>query len=104
MLSIFKKRPKPGAAKELIEVLRSILEYLTVSEDSIWSEMGVQEIRRKLSSAIEKLEHQKAICPSSLKYLFAPTGPLQETAMANEWFQPYIELSNRFDKIIEQWS
>lgn len=35
-----------------------------------------------------------------LKLLFAPTGDLQETSIANGWAEEYLSLSAKFDDLI----
>lgn len=103
MLNILKGKLDPKYRTELLSVLKECSTLLEASEDSDWSEMGASELSQKISGAIEKLEHEKLPGKSSLSYLFAPTAPLQETAMANGWSDQYMELSSRFDAVFEKW-
>ncbi|WP_433222591.1 hypothetical protein ACQP00_23895 [Dactylosporangium sp. CS-047395] len=37
--------------------------------------------------------------PSSLRILFAPTGPIQEVAISSGWGDAFLTLADRFDDV-----
>lgn len=49
----------------------------------------IDDFKKGVKSSIDRLE-----------LLFAPTGILQEISLNNGWGERYIEISNRFDKLI----
>jgi len=38
---------------------------------------------------------------AALSLLFAPTGPLQEFSLANEWGREFLELARRYDACLK---
>ncbi len=58
------------------------------------------EIGMDLGIAVEQLQNGERIDKEYLKALFAPTAPIQECAMANDWSDEYLELSTKFDQLI----
>jgi hypothetical protein len=60
----------------------------------------VAEIRSQLDHSIQALEGSSEVCVKELEFLFAPTGPLQETAMSNDWSEEYLSLASQFDALI----
>jgi hypothetical protein len=85
----------------LIDVLQRSRELSQASEDAVWSSTGVQEIVAILDRGIESLERGAELNRDDLKFLFAPTGPLQETSMDNGWSGEYLLLSAEFDRLIQ---
>jgi predicted aconitase len=85
-----------------IEVLQRCLELTRASHDSDWSCLNAQEIAAILEQEINVLQNGFKADRDELKMLFAPTGPLQETAMANNWSNEYLELSKVFDELIDK--
>ena len=103
MFGIFRKNRRSELREELKLVLQEVYEYVKQSEDSIWSDMDTKEIKNKLLSADSVLSKGKSPSTFSLKYLFAPTGPLQETAIENDWVEEYMVLAEKFDKVMDKW-
>ncbi|WP_444902156.1 hypothetical protein ACJJIG_04295 [Microbulbifer sp. SSSA007] len=103
MIKLFVKKRDQVLLDEMLYVLKETLRLARTSEDSIWSDMSVEEISGILGKAIEKIENGKSPSMFKLKYLFAPTGPIQETSMENGWSDPYLKLSERFDEVAEKW-
>ncbi|WP_444905615.1 hypothetical protein ACJJIR_12630 [Microbulbifer sp. SSSA008] len=103
MIKLFAKKKDHALLDEMLYVLKETLRLAKISEDSIWSDMDVEEISGMLSKAVEKIEAGKSPSMFKLKYLFAPTGPIQETSMENGWSDLYLELSERFDEAAEKW-
>lgn len=86
--------------QQLIEVLLRCREFAKASQDAAWSSMTVSEIVGVLDRGIEAIERGMEWNRDELKMLFAPTGDLQETAIANGWDENYLSLSKRFDDVI----
>lgn len=89
---------------ELRDILSRCREFVLASNDSGWSCMDVSEIVVSLNESIDSLARRNVLDKNELVMLFAPTGPLQETAMRNGWADEYISLSARFDKMIREWA
>ncbi len=86
---------------ELVALLEKVKELVDNSEESIWAGLSPAEIGMDLTIAIEALRNTEAVDRAQLQMHFAPSGPLQETAMMSGWTDEYMELSNRFDLLIE---
>jgi hypothetical protein len=86
----------------LIDLLKRCRELAMASQDAIWSSAGVSEIVAILDRGIEAIQRRTELNRDELKLLFAPTGALQETSMANGWAEEYLSLSAQFDRLIGQ--
>ena len=84
----------------LIEILQRCLELTRASADSDWSYYGVEQIAEILQREIKSIERGEPFDRDELQLLFAPTGPLQETAMANNCADAYLALAEAFDRVI----
>jgi hypothetical protein len=84
----------------LLDVLKRCRALAQASQDALWASAGVPEIVAVLDRGIELLERGAELNRDELKLLFAPTGDLQETAMANGWSDEYLLLSAEFDGLI----
>ncbi len=90
-----------GGFMSLIEVLTRCRELSQASQDAVWSSHGVSEIVAILDRGIDSLTCDAVLNRHELELLFAPTGALQETSMANGWATEYLLLSEEFDHLIE---
>jgi hypothetical protein len=84
----------------LADLLKRCLALTEVSEDAIYASSGVVEILSVLQKGINAIEQGVIPDKKELTILFAPTGDLQETAMANGWAEEYLKLSAKFDDLI----
>lgn len=93
-------RSKPQDPRKLISVLKETLNYVQVSDDSVYARYGVNEITAQLKTATACLERGEAVRDIDLSLLFAPTGDIQETSIENGWADEFIVLSDRFDRAV----
>ncbi len=91
---------KSEARSALVDLLERTKTLIDGSEESCWAGLSPAEIGMDLSIAIEKLTKGDSIDRDLLRMHFAPTGPLQETAMMSGWTDEYMILSERFDALI----
>jgi hypothetical protein len=84
----------------LIDVLSRCCELSKLSQDAIYSSRGISEIMAVLQRGIDAIECGTEVNRDELTLLFAPTGDLQETSMANGWAEEYLLLSAQFDGLI----
>jgi hypothetical protein len=84
----------------LIDVLKRCRELTKASQDALWAAASVQDIVAGLDRGIDAIEHGTELNRAELKLLFAPTGDLQETAMANGWAEAYLTLAAWFDGLV----
>lgn len=82
----------------LLEILQRCLELTRASNDSDWSYAGVEQIAAILEREIRALERGEKTNGGELRLLFAPTGALQETSLANGWAEEYLVLAAAFDR------
>ena len=90
----------PEVRSALIDVLERTKSHIDTSEESCWAGLSPAEIGMDLSIAIDNLTKGASINSDLLRMHFAPTGPLQETAMMSGWTDEYMILSERFDALI----
>ncbi|MBN1366190.1 MAG: hypothetical protein JW976_15410 [Syntrophaceae bacterium] len=83
----------------LLKVLTAAIEFLRRSDESIWTSLSPEMAVEKLKTGIDRLFGKSETKAAELDYLFAPTGPLQEIAMANGWHDEYIILSGEWDDL-----
>ena len=86
--------------EKLISVLEETLILLRSSESSDYSSMPVDEMIEKLAIELEKAGSSQAMDAELLSFLFAPTGPIQETAIDNGWGEEFLRIS----KVVDQFT
>lgn len=84
----------------LLVVLARCRALVSRSEDSVWSCLEVIFILEKLNRSIRAIESSSPVEIDELRFLFAPTGPLQETSLSNGWDGEFLGLAARLDEII----
>jgi len=88
-------------AENLISALEEVLAHLQISESSDFSHVPVGEIIEKLEFERAKPDKPQDIDIRLLTHLFAPTGPIQETAMDNGWGDEYLKISVVVDRFTD---
>lgn len=83
----------------LLKVLRRCRQLTAESADSYWSCMDTREILASLDRAIRRLQASRPFHIRRLRFLFLPTGPLQETSLDNGWGEEYLRLAALFDNL-----
>jgi hypothetical protein len=96
----FTKSP-PTVTRTLKDVLLETNRLVVASEESDWSGFSPKEISLELLTAVAAIDEKKKLDVATLQMHFAPTGPIQETAMSNEWTNDYMRLSSEFDDLIK---
>ncbi|MFY0608267.1 MAG: hypothetical protein JXR10_16230 [Cyclobacteriaceae bacterium] len=86
--------------KELVEVLNETHELLVKYDNISWEGLSPAEASMDLEIAIDQISKGKTIHKQHLITLFLPTGLIQECAIANNWNDKYLVLSDRFDALI----
>lgn len=84
----------------LIGALRRTLELIASSQSSSWSPDDVKEIIQQLEAAIAALRSGVPVDRARLGFLFAPTGPIQETSIDNGWADEFLTLSQAVDELL----
>lgn len=88
----------PAAA--LRPILAEICELLDRPDaDTGWQRTEIEEARATMRSHLRRVEAGDLSGGWDLVITFAPTGLLQETAMASGWHERYMELASRFDDL-----
>ena len=86
----------------LLQSLRRTSELLDHSESTDWASLSVPEVATRLRGAISALEKASQPSREQLRMLFAPTGDVQEIAIANGWGDEMIELSKAVDAFADE--
>jgi hypothetical protein len=83
----------------LISVLATTHVFLSRSTEEGWPDENPQKTALEISQVIAHLFEPSIPLPEYCSILFAPTGPIQEIAMANKWHDSYLMLSSEFDRL-----
>jgi len=85
---------------QLLAVLASTKVLLSHSDREGWGFEEPDETETKIDQIISAVFYESpAGLPDGWQILFAPTGPLQEIALANGWSEVYLRLSESFDHL-----
>ena len=85
---------------KLVLALERTLSFLRESESSDWASLSVEEVVRQLADELGKARNSQLLDLKKLRYLYAPTGSLQEISIYNGWGKEFIEISNTIDHFI----
>ena len=84
----------------MMSLLKETLELVRNSPHEGWPDEQPAECADVLRNMIAFLEDPPThACPEYGMIQFAPTGPIQEIAIANGWHDRYMELAEKFDRL-----
>ena len=83
----------------VLEALHRTLALVESSRSSAYASETL-EIAQEVRSLIATLEAGAVVDRSHLGVLFAPTGPIQETALDNGWGDEFLSLAGTVDKFL----
>ena len=83
--------------RTLKDVLQDTNRLVASSEESDLCGFSPKKISSVLEQAIAAIDQKKEVDAATLRMHFAPTGPIQETAMSNRWSDEYLRLASEFD-------
>ena len=84
--------------EELISALEETITLLRKSQPTGWAHMSVEEILQKLESEVAKVRNEQTYDSNLLSILFAPTGVIQETSIANAWENELLQIFQIIDR------
>ena len=87
--------------QELISALEKTIEFLKNSTDSDWAAQSVSEAKETLEKELETYKQKQKFSflgKGKIKFLFLPTGTLQEISLDNGWSSEYLQISEIIDK------
>jgi hypothetical protein len=90
--------------QQLIAAFERTLEFLAESQDSSLSNKTATEAGDILESELKRLRDGRSFSffgKSKIKFLFMPTGALQEISIVNGWGDDYLEISAVVDQYID---
>jgi len=83
---------------KLISVLATTNFFLSQSKEEGWADENPERTAKEIYSMIEHLLDPKDHpLPEYWSILFAPTGAIQEVALANGWSDTYMKLAEEYD-------
>jgi len=88
---------------ELADVLRRVAELVGRDIEPGWYAYGAGDLLSKVRHFLKKADADLPLNETeydTLRLLFAPTGPLQETSMTSGWADEFLALATRFDDAI----
>lgn len=89
---------------KLVKVLCETRQFLARPENNFdWSTWeDASAALREMDEIIARIESGSLPPKSAIEILFAPTGPIQEASVSSGWGEEFIELANRFDRVVAQ--
>lgn len=86
----------------LLDIFNEIKDIVdNPNTDMTWTTYcNEKEFVQELDTLIDDFKKGDRGCIDKLKWLFVPTGILQEISLSNGWGERYTELSEEFDKLI----
>jgi hypothetical protein len=89
---------------KLMAVLSEVIGLLRRPDaNAAWSKYEVHELASMLEDHLTRLAAGSPVGErmlSDLRFLFAPTGPLQETSISSGWGDRFLDLAARFDRAV----
>jgi hypothetical protein len=83
---------------KLISVLATTNYFLSQSKKEGWPDENPEKTAKEIDSMIAHLfEPTHHTLPDYWSILFAPTGAIQEIAIANGWSETYMKLAKEYD-------
>ena len=82
----------------LISALEETVTLMRKSQSSEWANMPVPEIIEKLETEITNARNSQTFDSNLLGSLFAPTGAIQETSIANGWENEFLRIAEIVDR------
>jgi hypothetical protein len=82
----------------LLTVLQQTLAFIKSSE-KLSSYADKDRLERELNSVIISVK-TKSASKQTLTYLYAPTGPIQELAISNNWSEEFLDLASAVDNLV----
>lgn len=87
------------ARRELADVLREVRALLARPDNdflwSSWEDAG--DALAEVDGLIQALDAGRLPARYEISVLFAPTGPIQETALSSGWGDEFLDVANRCD-------
>ena len=88
--------------EKLLSALEKTLSHMQRSASSEWASKSVDELSRELEMNIVAIRSSGNIDEGRLRFLFAPTAPIQEVAIDNGWGEDFLRLAEIVDQIIAE--
>lgn len=99
---ILQPRARDSDLTELTSILLRVRELLSLPDANFdWSSWpdaptAIREIDRLLS----KVENGAIVPASEIRFLFFPTGPIQEVSLSSGWADEFLDLADRIDLVL----
>ncbi|HEU0299769.1 MAG TPA: hypothetical protein VFR37_09950 [Longimicrobium sp.] len=90
--------------RELVEVLREARALLARPGNNFdWSSWrDADDALEEVDGLIREIEAGRLPARLAVSILFAPTGPIQETAISSGWGDEFLAVADRFDAAVEK--
>jgi len=80
--------------------LNKLLNYLDISQDSVYASKTVEELKLFLTESINKINSEHTLEIDKIKFLIAPTGSLQDTSIDNGWGEEFVIIADKIERYI----
>ena len=83
----------------IVQALQRTLQQMDASRPSAYAP-DVTEVAQQLRVVVAALESGAPVDRAHVKFLFAPTGAIQEASLANGWADEFLSLSKVVDAYV----
>jgi hypothetical protein len=77
----------------LVIALEKALTFLRESKSSLYGSLTVEEVIHQLEDELDKRKKSQPVDIERIKFLFAPTGSIQEISIDNGWGKEFLEIA-----------
>ena len=88
---------------ELQRLLEQTIAYVDKSDVELFSSRSSNELKREISQYLDELKAGRIRDIRIFEMLFAPTSPLQELSIDNNWGNEFCEIAGQFDSLAEEY-
>jgi hypothetical protein len=81
----------------LVIALEKIISLLRESESSLYGNLPFGDVHRQIEGELDKRKKSQPVDIEHLRFLFAPTGSIQEISIDNGWGKEFLEIANIID-------
>ena len=90
----------PKKHKALRGLLNELLLLLNQSNDSIFANQTVDDIKTIINEAINSEDYHQEVNIKAVRDLLLPTASLQEISIDNGWGKEFCEIASKIEKLI----
>lgn len=89
--------------QSISEIIQFVIAKITDDSDVIYAGFSnPAQVRTEIENDLPEIEKGNTTILAKYNLWFAPTGPLQEISLSNNWGKEYLMLAEQFDKLYKK--